>query len=259
MRNWLLIVVFACSSSTLAQDASKRSSDFSEGLQQRADSLEMIWSTDAQRPAPTLLKSPVLRCNDPTRGEADGAVWIWLDGKRPVTAMCLLQYVGGRQNYEFVSLCDEALRVSGRPDWSWEPEATARAWTRLEDSVPDTAMKRQFAMRGLVRRFEVTEFYRGQNFTLRLLNRPIYSYADEEHGVKEGAIFAFTNGTNPEVLVQLEARHDNSDAWYVSYARLGSAALTVKLDEKEAWTAEAIEAHDESKSYFATNERPVKP
>ena len=56
----------------------------------------MSWPDDPDRPVPALLKTPVLRCNDPTRAEVDGAVWLWLDGKRPVTAMCLIQYASGK-------------------------------------------------------------------------------------------------------------------------------------------------------------------
>ena len=259
MRVWILIVAMTFGSSLLAQETPKRDTDFSEELTKSAEALKMTWPDDPNRSVPTLLKTPVLKCNDPTRQEIDGAVWLWLDGKRPVTAMCLLKYAGGKSNYEFVSLCDQAVMVSGRPEWSWEPVATVRTWVKLDDAVPAEPRGRQSAMKALARRLEATEFYRGQTFTLRLLERPIYSYADEEHGVKEGAIFALSNGTNPEVLAQIEARHDKTDAWYLACARLSSAAASVKLGEKEIWSAEAIDTsapRDPRDPYYSVSERP---
>lgn len=256
MRIWTIAIIasVACFSWLVAQETPKRSTDFSEGLTKRAESLKMTWADDPQRPAPTLLKTPVLRCNDPTRSEVDGAVWMWLDGKRPVTAMCVIQYAGGRWNYEFMSLCDDALQVTGRPDWSWNPIASPREWKKIDDAVPETAVARQVSIRAIARRLEATEFYRGQTFNLRLLSRPIYTYADEQNGIIEGAVFALSNGTNPECLVQLEARREKPDMWYISCGRLSSAVVNVKLDDKEIWSVERASETDSQDSYFATNE-----
>ena len=45
------------------------------------------------------------------------------------------------------------------------------------------AAARQTAMRSLARKLEASEVRRGESFPLRLLDRPIYTYADEKHGV----------------------------------------------------------------------------
>ena len=95
-------------------------------------------------------------------------------------------------------------------------------------------------MKEISRRFEAHEFWDPDNsrFELRLLIQPVHRYADESHSVIDGAVFVLAHDTNPEILVQLEAHGDSSDArWKVSFSRLGSAELHVLLDGKEFWTA----------------------
>ena len=209
----------------------------------------------------SLLKSPVLRTNDPTRSEVDGALWLWLEGQRPVAALGITYYASGKWNYENVSLTDEALALGGRPTWVWQPKAAPRTWTALDDAVPEAARARQLALRAVPRQFEVSEVRRGERFPLRLVGQPIYSYADADAGVTDAALFTFSNGTNPEVLVQVEAREkEGKRRWHVAFARLTAAEATVKLGDKELWKVGPIAAgeYDPRESYYATNE-PDRP
>ena len=58
------------------------------------------------------------------------------------------------------------------------------------------------------------------------------------HSVVDAAVCVLAHGTNPEILVQLEAHGDINDArWKVSFSRLGSAELHVLPDGKEFWSA----------------------
>src|SRR5262245_46104363 len=94
----------------------------------RAATLKMGYPNADERQPPQLVKSPVLRCSDPTRDEIDGALWLWVDGQRPVAALCMLFYGTAKWNYEHLSLTDEALTVTGRPGWLWRPKAAPRTW-----------------------------------------------------------------------------------------------------------------------------------
>jgi hypothetical protein len=234
-----------------------------EAMSTRAATLKMQFVEDPARIAPELLKSPVLRCNDPTRDEMDGAVWLWLDGKRPVAALCLLLYANGKWNYEHIALTDEALTVTGRPTWTWQSPASARTWTKLADGVPDSQRGRQSAMRAIARRLEASESRRGETFALRLLERPLYTYADAERGIVVGGLFAMSYGTNPELLVQIEARKaGDKTEWHVACARMSAAEIVVRTDdvvrttEKELWRAEAMKADNPRATYYGVNELP---
>jgi hypothetical protein len=228
-------------------------------LVERAETLKIEFAESSDR-RPQLLKSPVLRCNDPTREEVDGALWLWLDGKRPVAALCVLRYANGKWNYEHVSLTDEAISVTGRPAWSWQSPAEKRPWVTVEEPVPTAARARQSASKALARRLLASETRRGETFPLRLLERPVYSYSDEKQGLVAGDIFALSYGTNPEALVQIEAvSADGKAQWRLAFARLSAAEVTVRLDDKEIWRAEAKTANDPRATYYGVNELPEEP
>src|SRR5438105_4816395 len=116
-------------------------------LAARASQLKIKFVDDSDRTAPQLMPSPVLRTNDPTRNEVDGAVWLWLDGKRPVAALGVMYYASGKWNYELSSMSGEQVEVTGRPTWAWRPPAVEPAWFVMEDAVPDAPRARQLLMR----------------------------------------------------------------------------------------------------------------
>src|SRR5882724_9044166 len=161
-------------------------------MTRRAEQLKIRFADSADRAAPELMKSPVLRTNDPTRSEVDGAVWLWLDGKRPVAVLGVMYYASGKWNYELSSMTDEALEVAGRPTWTWKPPAAKRDWIVVDEPVPDALRARQLALRTLPRRFDASEVRRGERFPLHLLNQPIYTYADPDRGLIDGAVFAIS-------------------------------------------------------------------
>ena len=49
---------------------------------------------------------------------------------------------------------------------------------------------------------------------LRLLTTPVYRYSEPTSDITDGALFAFAQGTNPEVLIQIEAiRAAGTESW----------------------------------------------
>ena len=73
---------------------------------------------------------------------------------------------------------------------------------------------------------------------MRILPRPLHTYSDRNRSVIEGALFAFVLGTDPELLMQIEARSGaDGTKWQVGFARAASAELSVRVDEQEVWSA----------------------
>src|SRR2546425_391235 len=64
---------------------------------------------------------------------------------------------------------------------------------------------------------------------LRRLARPLPSYRDEDAGILEGGLFAFANGTNPELLLFIEARQgkgkSSKPVWQFGVGRASYAQL----------------------------------
>ncbi len=218
--------------------------------------LEFADEEDAE-PLP-LVSQPILRYGDPTRIVDDGTLWIWTRGERPAAIMSLFRGrppEGAPWNYEFTSLTDRPLNLTGRTAWTWEPQEQQRKWIELMHDVPGTPSARLTTLRALARQFEATETYEGQTYTLRLVPTPLYRYADEGSGVVDGALFSMANGTNPEVLLQIEARSDpdGPSRWFASIGRMSSAFLDVKFSGETEWTEEAIHysKHDPEAPYYS--------
>jgi hypothetical protein len=92
-------------------------------------------------------------------------------------------------------------------------------------------------MRDLRKRFAAHERETSEGrIELRPLTSPLYRYEDAANAVVDGAIFSFANGTNPEVLLLLEA-HKTKDAqvWRYSLVQMTGAAVAVQLDGKQVW------------------------
>ena len=96
----------------------------------------------------------------------------------------------------------------------------------------DDQPKRLRQIRDLLKRITASEFYDGKHYTLRLLPHPIDRYADPASGVVDGAIFIYANGTNPEILLLIEARPRAAGppAWSYAAAPLSRAQVSLKLD-----------------------------
>jgi len=98
-------------------------------------------------------------------------------------------------------------------------------------------------MKLLAQKFTGHEFWDPDNsrFELRLLQRPLYTYRDEASGVLAGGLFTLANGTNPEIMLFVEARVDPKDTsksvWQYAVGRSAHAELHLEYDGKEVFVA----------------------
>src|SRR5207249_2109892 len=113
--------------------------------------------------------------------------------------------------------------------------------TRLAEAPApaEREAERLSQMDKLLRTFAVVQT--GTPGELQLLPKPLCRYADADSGLVDGAIFAWGVGTNPEVVVVLEARKDaEAVSWQYGLARLSAAELTVRLNKREVWKQAAV-------------------
>ncbi len=194
-------------------------------------------------PALTFTAKPLLRYSDPTRGAGanvllDASVWRLGEAGRPTALVTLEIYRAADGaallSYEFAALADAkfSLRHKQRDEIAWEATGSAVSLSPLADapSPAKSAAGRLNQMRGLARQFTVRETLDGESIECRLLAQPIDRYSSADDKIVDGAIFAFANGTNPELAVLLEC---DDTRWSYGVVRLSAAASTLQHQGRE--------------------------
>ena len=241
MHRLVGVVVVCLSSSLIAADdaESVARQERLRSMRQRAEALQL---KIGERPDLRRVgNEPLFRYSDPARTTTDGTLWLWTQAERPAAAVCLFNdpREGFQWNYELVSLSDSALFVDGRPGWNWRPVAKPRSWIRVDEPEPaGSEPARLVQMKTLLSQFRAEENQDGDQAQLRLLPRPVYRYRCPDEKIEDGAMFLFAYGTNPEVLVQVEALTGVNRSWRVGFARMSAAHLKVTHGDQTVWEAE---------------------
>ncbi len=197
-----------------------------------------------------LAPQPVMRWRNVTRGqEGEAMMVVWPHNGRPV-AMASIYPWEGRMLHEFDSLSREAKLVAREKDRViWSPK-TAGVEFKDVPGAPKPAkthVERLRQMKAIAERFKARMTgWRGDDTDqeeLRLLPRPLYRYdlkhaKEPDPNLLDGALFAYVQGTDPEVVLVLEAIPTAKDsAWQYAFVRATSGGLEVKLGNEVVWTA----------------------
>jgi hypothetical protein len=209
--------------------------------------------SQAKRPrAKVVLEAePLLRWSN-IEGNDDGTLFLWTAAGHPVAiAQAFSVDQGNRWLHEFQSLSVDLFLLKRDRQTVWTPQMAGVGFKPLAGAATPakTAAQRLSQMRALARRFAASDDYGnvGNLWQLRLLSRPVYRYAKpdaESAGERppddeliDGAVFAFVVGTDPEMLLLVEARRDASAAaWHYALAPMTSFALKASLDGKPVWS-----------------------
>jgi hypothetical protein len=203
----------------------------------------------APKQALELKKEPIFEWSNPIRsGLQQGVVFLWLRDGRPAAFGSIFSQpetkpLGRRVIHEFHALDPEKLLVS-RPNAvnEWKPQA-GLARKELPDAGPpaEAAGARLVQMRRFAQEFTGYETdNEGKRWELRLLPTPLYRYPAAKAGVVDGALFTLvsTAGTDPEVLLLIEAREENGKTrWEYASGRFSDRNLYVQRKDKEVWSS----------------------
>jgi hypothetical protein len=226
-----------------------------ETMRKIAQSMTVFELSGEKRSPLRLLDEPVLRYADNTRRSHDSTIWIWASGGRP-RALLGVEYYPERPReqkwlFEVVSLSAERIAVERKKEVLWTARQPGLRLQPLADAPPPASKPaaRLLQMKQILRRFTAHEraVVEGR-IELRPMNQPIYRYESDAAGAIDGAIFSFANGTNPEVLLVLEA--GQSDGWQFAFAQITGAEVFAELDEKQVWECPEADPPAERDSYF---------
>src|SRR5262245_25688718 len=181
---------------------------------------------------------PVLRWPNPTRDVPDGATFVWTRDGRPLAIGCVWRFRG--LGFAFHSLAQEPVQATRGGKEVWKCDRRGMTLEPFADApVPaKTAATRAAQIRDLARRFDCRLAGRG-NEDLRLLTRPVYVCDLNGDKLPDLALFAFVQGTDPEVILLLETVDTaKGQEWRFALTRRSMVALEAELDGKKVWSVE---------------------
>jgi hypothetical protein len=214
----------------------------------KAEAAEYIVRLDS-RPREKLAveKDPVLRWSNPARTGEDGALFVWTLNGRPELIGTIFTYrLGDKINrkHEFHSLALEPLAAEFRGAAVWTPRAAGITFAPLPKApaVAANARQRLTQMKAAAREFTGSmKENDGEQYQLRLLTQPLFRYEPKSKELLDGAIFAYSLGTDPEVLLLLEARAaGEGHAWQFAFARFHYVDLTMTHGDRKVWHVDAL-------------------
>lgn len=185
------------------------------------------------------LPDPVLRWTNPLRETNDGGVFLWTDRGRAAAILCAFWRDETVYKHEFQSLSDGTFTGKLEDVSVWSPESGGVTTTVLEKpAVAGSRRLRLLQMREIARRYEGRLGGDGEGELLRLLRQPLYRYPENVEGVVDGALFAFVQTTDPEVLLRIEATETESGErrWTIGFARMSKFPQSVVLEGNLVWS-----------------------
>jgi len=198
-----------------------------------------------------LRSEPVLRWSNPAVGRVYGSVFLWTAEGRPIAAASIYRWYAPytQRTAEFVLLSPHAVAAEREGRKLWTPAAGQVTFRPLDGAEPPdpSSRKRLAQMRRLAGEFvpELTDkrvIGEGTQQQLRLLDKPIYQYGTGPNGLVEGALFAFVVGTDPEVLLLVEAHEsEGKSGWQYALARMNRDAMRVRRNDREVWSVPYLE------------------
>lgn len=230
-------------------------------MQEAIDGFVVTSKEIGEKPALSFARAPLLRYSDQTRDLVDAGVWRLGESGRPTALVTMEIYdLGegrGLLTYEFLSLCESRFAMTSTRA-RWEAIGTDLQMADLQDAPKpaESERGRLQQMRQQARRFTASEALNRTRVQLRLMPQPVDRYRDPEANIVDGAVFLFSNGTNPEMAVLLET---DGAKWRYGCARLASAAVQLALDDETVAEMPPFRNYGVARKYTATRYRIALP
>jgi hypothetical protein len=188
---------------------------------------------------------PLLFYTNPVRlNQQHGSIFLWTEEGRPVVFGSIWSALN-RNDAGVRFVTHELHSLAETPDVSaskagaklWAAGEAGIAWLALDGAPAPAATRTQrlLQLRQLARRLtaRITAEEAGD---LRLMTNPLYRYPESASGL-DGAIFAYSLATDPELIVLIEADlAANKPAYKIAMARFGNLAMEMKDGDKPIWS-----------------------
>lgn len=194
-------------------------------------------------------KGSLLQWSNPIVGEVYGDSYLWTDQGRPAAFLSIYAKYdrpSGSRRLTFQSLSQDLVTARINETIIWAPAKSGVEFKQLKDvSAPNSRSSiRRLQMTKIVRQFRgrIQEGGDSERFReLRLLTTPLYKFESLSNNVEDGAMFAFVDGTDPELLILIESRIENEKrSWFMAPVRQNHRRLQLETKDQTFWDAPAI-------------------
>ncbi|QDV46333.1 hypothetical protein Enr13x_62420 [Stieleria neptunia] len=247
---WVLVLAVCTTGPVKAENPN---SDASGTEDRVADALQI--TTDAARQydfqvagtPPRSLRlhdESILKWSNPIAGEVYGNVFLWTDQGRPQVIGSIFQWYSPMTHgsHEFHSLASEPLTGARDGTLVWKSPGAGIRWQPVPDSTPpaESAAVRLRQARAISRAVQIEKTDRaGVSRRLRLLAQPLFRYSDASSNVRDGMLFVFVQGTDPEVFLMVEAIEAKAKLqWQFALVRMNSVKFVATYRDQEVWRTE---------------------
>jgi hypothetical protein len=193
----------------------------------------------------------VIRWRNAVRVHTGAALMaIWTLQGRPEAMVSIYQLQGGNICHELGSL-SRSSKIVARDQTAvvWAPSKSGVDFRNVPDAPApaENAAARFRQMKAIAERFtaRLPERNGSNGENLRLLPKPLYRYElkeskDADPTLQDGGMFAFVMGTDPEVILLLEAvGRDDKVVWKYAFARATGTAADASLGNQVVWSESA--------------------
>ena len=203
-------------------------------------------SIDGDEGEVTLVEEPVLRWGNSIRGGASGGTFLWTAKGVPVATCCIWWSDPRTVCLAFGSLTEQPIRAEKQDRTIWHSKQPGLEYRDVPGApaAARSAAARLTQLRNIAREFRAVLVYGDQGTEdLRLLPQPLYRYSGDDAAVEDGAVFAFATGTDPELILQIEAVAGDNDAlrWRYAVTRRTSGALRLSHKYNVVWSCSTTE------------------
>lgn len=208
---------------------------------------------------------PILHWDNPARNGEDGAIYVWtLDG-RPEVVGSVFTYRRASTGqivlkHTLHSLSEKPLTADFEGTAVWTPKTPGVTFAPIPGAEPpaETLRLRLIQARALAKEFSANfTDLKGQTTELRLMPQPLIRYEPKNSPVQDGALFSFAEGTDPQVMLLVEARSAaGKRRWEYAFVRSHFVELRGSHRGKEVWHVEADRSL--TKATFGVTEHSTK-
>lgn len=222
-------------------------------LHAREAESQKICLDEARTQTLELRKQPVFSWTNILREQGQtGHIYVWMREGRPEAVGTMFSTLATWKNPPQRAVVHEFHTLSAKRLWpekpalsqyGWEPQAGLAMQPVPEaPAVAEAPAGRLVQMRDIARAFSgETHSMDQQRWELRLLPQPALRYQPTRADVVDGALFLFvsTAGTDPEVILPVEARKDSqgNTTWHYGIARFTDRDLVVRHHDAVVWSS----------------------